>query len=81
MVRIIKAVTGQKNLLFLETTQEDKRTYSVFDCALKTVIVTLPITINMRQEEDTFYDLYIDNNKGCLLCEYQTSVLTHLYSV
>lgn len=74
LVRIIKAVTGQKNLLFLETTQEDKRTYSVFDCALKTVIVTLPITINMRQEEDTFYDLYIDNNKGCLLCEYQTRI-------
>lgn len=74
-VRIMRAVSGKSNCLVVEMRSEDKVDYSVFDCLKKTIVINLPITVNCKYEDDTFNDLFIEEqNVGHLLCEYITKV-------
>lgn len=45
-VRIVKAVSGQKNSLIVDIPRESERCYAIFDCLQRTISYQLPITID-----------------------------------
>lgn len=80
-VRIFKAASGKKNYLVLDISCEQKHRYVLFDYSQKTIVTTLPITMDWQSGRDTLDEIYVeaDNNIGHIICEY-TDVVSARYS-
>lgn len=80
-VRIFKAASGKKNYLVLDISCEQKHRYVLFDYSQKTIVTTLPITMDWQSGRDTLEELYVetDNNIGHIICEH-TDVVSSRYS-
>lgn len=76
-VRIFKAASGKKNYLVLDISCEQKHRYVLFDYSQKTIVTTLPITMDWQSGRDTLDEIYVeaDNNIGHIICEYTDQVL------
>lgn len=75
-VRILRAVSGQKNCLVVDIPGEEENEYVLFDCSKQIIVTKLPITINCESGRDTLYELYADAemNTGHIISEYKVEI-------